>query len=113
MIERHTAFFLLALLAAYALFAPREHIVVLAALSFLVAFFSASQDIVIDAFRREILPERELGLGNSVHVAAYRISAFVPGALSLILAEHMSWAQVFLITALFMLPALMPTTTPS
>ena len=97
---------LLALLAAYALFAPREHIVVLAAFSFLVAFFSASQDIVIDAFRREILPERELGLGNSVHVAAYRISAFVPGALSLILAEHMSWAQVFLITALFMLPGL-------
>src|SRR6266545_2556672 len=69
-----------------------------------VAFFSASQDIVLDAFRREILPDIELGLGNAIYVNAYRISSLVPGALALILADHLPWTQVFLITALFMLP---------
>ena len=71
-----------------------------------VAFFSASQDIVLDAFRREILPEAELGLGNAIYVQAYRISSLVPGALALILADHLPWAQVFMITALFMLPGI-------
>lgn len=68
-----------------------------------VAFFSASQDIVLDAFRREILPERELGMGNAIHVQAYRISSLVPGSLSLILADILPWHSVFWITAAFML----------
>jgi len=72
-----------------------------------IALFSATQDIALDAFRREILPEAELGLGNSVHVNAYRIAGLVPGSLSLILADFLPWAQVFLITALFMLPGLL------
>ena len=78
----------------------------IAALAALVAFFSASQDIVLDAFRREILPDEELGLGNSIHVNAYRIAGLVPGSLSLILADHFDWQTVFMITALFMLPGL-------
>ncbi|WP_279459171.1 AmpG family muropeptide MFS transporter [Actinobacillus delphinicola] len=78
----------------------------LAGLSTLVAFFSASQDIVLDAYRREILPDKELGLGNSIHVNMYRVAGLVPGALSLILADHYSWRVVFIITALFMLPGL-------
>jgi PAT family beta-lactamase induction signal transducer AmpG len=72
-----------------------------------IALFSATQDIALDAFRREVLPEVELGLGNSVHVNAYRIAGLVPGSLSLILADHLPWAQVFMITALFMLPGLL------
>lgn len=72
-----------------------------------IALFSATQDIALDAYRREILPEAELGLGNSVHVNAYRIAGLVPGSLSLILADFLPWAQVFLITALFMLPGLL------
>nr|ART37604.1 E393 [uncultured bacterium] len=72
-----------------------------------IALFSATQDIALDAFRREILPEAELGLGNSVHVNAYRIAGLVPGSLSLILADYLPWSQVFLITALFMLPGLL------
>lgn len=58
----------------------------------------------MDAFRREILSDKELGLGNSIHVNAYKIAGFVPGALSLILADHLPWHTVFIITALFMLP---------
>jgi len=75
-------------------------------LSAAVAFFSASQDIVLDAFRREILPEPELGLGTSIHVNAYRVASLVPGALALILADHLPWSTVFGITALFMLPGI-------
>jgi PAT family beta-lactamase induction signal transducer AmpG len=75
-------------------------------LSAAVAFFSASQDIVLDAFRREILPDPELGLGTSIHVNAYRVASLVPGALALILADHLPWSTVFGITALFMLPGI-------
>lgn len=81
----------------------------IAAAATLVAFFSATQDIVLDAYRREILDDQELGLGNSIHVNAYRIAGFVPGSLSLILADIMPWESVFIITALFMLPGILMT----
>jgi PAT family beta-lactamase induction signal transducer AmpG len=74
-----------------------------------VAFFSASQDVSLDAFRREILPDEELGLGNSIHVQAYRISSLVPGSLSLILADVLPWSSVFPITAAFMAVGLVMT----
>lgn len=100
---------LLATLTAYAFLNPHRHMAVIMGLSLTVAFFSASQDIVLDAFRREILPDSELGLGNAVHVNAYRIAALVPGSLSLILADMMPWHNVFIITALFMIPGLLMT----
>ena len=100
---------LLLALAAYAFLNPHQHLPVIIGLSAVVAFFSASQDIVLDAFRREILPDEELGLGNSIHVNAYRIAALVPGSLSLILADRMPWGNVFIITTLFMLPGLLMT----
>ncbi|MDH3305280.1 MAG: AmpG family muropeptide MFS transporter [Gammaproteobacteria bacterium] len=78
-------------------------------LSAAVAFFSASQDIVLDAFRRELLPDVELGLGNSIHVQAYRLSGLVPGALGFILADHFEWHIVFVIIALFMLVGIVTT----
>jgi PAT family beta-lactamase induction signal transducer AmpG len=97
----------LALLAAIPLFGwldPATHLWTIAYLAAAVAFFSASQDIVLDAYRRELLLEQELGLGNAIHVNAYRLASLVPGSLSLILADHWPWATVFLVTALFMLP---------
>ena len=63
--------------------------------------FSASQDIVLDAYRREgccVTPK--LGLGNTVHISAYRLASLVPGSLSLILADRLPWPWVFAITAL-------------
>lgn len=75
-------------------------------LAILVALFSATQDIALDAYRRELLGEVELGLGNAVHVNAYRLAGLVPGSLSLILADHLPWSQVFWITAAFMLPGM-------
>jgi len=99
----------LALLLSLPLFGwlePKLDLWTIAYLAALVAFFSASQDIVLDAYRREILFDVELGLGNAIHVNAYRIAGLIPGSLSLILADHLPWSSVFLITALFMLPGI-------
>jgi PAT family beta-lactamase induction signal transducer AmpG len=85
---------------------PATDIWTIAYLSIAIAFFSASFDIAADAYRRELLPEVEFGLGNSFYVNAYRISSLVPGSLALILADRMPWSSVFLITALFMLPGI-------
>ncbi|MCG8613069.1 MAG: MFS transporter, partial [Pseudomonadales bacterium] len=74
-----------------------------------IAFFSASLDIVLAAYRREILPDQELGLGNSIHVNAYRISGLIPGSLALILADYTTWESVFVIVGLFMLPGMIMT----
>jgi MFS transporter, PAT family, beta-lactamase induction signal transducer AmpG len=76
---------------------------------FAVALFSASQDIVIDAYRRELLADDELGTGTSFWINAYRLSGLVPGSLALILADHLPWSTVFWITALFMLIGIITT----
>lgn len=86
---------------------PLTQVPTIAFMASVVAFLSASQDIAIDAFRREILPDDELGLGSAIHVNAYKLSGMVPGALSLVLADRMPWASVFWITAAFMLPGLL------
>lgn len=83
-------------------FDPAMDTAVIAWIAFAVAFFSASQDVALDAYRREILPDEELGLGNAIHVNAYRISSLVPGSLSLILADMLPWGSVFWITGAFM-----------
>jgi MFS transporter, PAT family, beta-lactamase induction signal transducer AmpG len=85
---------------------PATELTLIAALAALTAFLSASQDIVLDAYRREILSDAELGLGTAVHVNAYKIAGLIPGSLSLILADHFPWPTVFFVTALFMLPGL-------
>ena len=87
-------------------FSPGSDLVPVIWLSVVLAFLSATQDVALDAFRREILSDQELGLGNSVHVNAYRIAGLVPGSLSLILADLLPWSQVFWITAAFMLPGM-------
>ena len=97
---------LILLIGMLGMFNPHKDIYTIAYLSLGVAFFSATQDIALDAFRREILTDAELGLGNSIHVNAYRIAGLVPGSLSLILADSMSWESVYWITAMFMLPGI-------
>ncbi|WP_210009375.1 AmpG family muropeptide MFS transporter [Aquirhabdus parva] len=83
---------------------PDIQLTLISGLGILISFLSASLDIVIDAYRREILPDRELGLGNTVYVNAYKLAGLVPGGLALILADQLPWDLVFLIVALFMLP---------
>lgn len=97
-----TQILLFAAIAALGFFDPATQIWSIAWLCLAIAFLSATQDIVLDAYRRQILPDEELGLGNSIHVNAYRIAGLVPGSLSLILADSLPWQQVFFITATFM-----------
>ena len=70
---------------------PREQLGWMAALAVLVAFLSASQDIVIDAYRVELLEERQQGAGAAVIVIGYRIAMLVAGAGALLIAEHAGW----------------------
>ena len=93
---------LLLTIGALGWFNPSESLAPILALVFVISFFSASQDIVIDAYRRELLDDDELGTGTSIHINAYRLSALVPGSLALILADHFSWGFVFAVTAVFM-----------
>jgi len=97
---------LLAAISTLGFFDPQTQIWDIAYLCILIAFLSATQDIVLDAYRRQILPDAELGLGNSVHVNAYRIAGLVPGSLSLVLADSLPWSSVFIVTAGFMLAGL-------
>jgi PAT family beta-lactamase induction signal transducer AmpG len=97
---------LLVLIGALGYLNPVDDMSTITYLVILLAFCAATQDIAIDAYRREILSDKELGLGNSVHINAYRVAGLVPGSLSLILADSLSWNAVFWITALFMLPGM-------
>lgn len=83
---------------------PSTQLRAVVAVSALVAFLSATQDIALDAYRRELLAESELGIGNALFVNAYKVAGLVPGSLSLFLADHLPWFQVFAITAAFMVP---------
>lgn len=102
---------LLVSLGIFGLVDPLADIWSVAYLAATVAFFSATQDIVLDAYRRELLPDNELGLGNSIHVQAYRLSGLVPGSLAFILADHISWQSVFITVASFMLVGIVLTLT--
>lgn len=97
---------LLVIIALLGHLSPATDLGTIVWLAALLAFVSATADIALDAYRRELLSDHELGLGNSVHVNAYRISGLVPGSLALILADHLPWDAVFFITALFMLPGM-------
>ena len=98
-----TQILLLISIAIFGFIDPTINIWAIAYLAAAVALFSASQDIVLDAYRRELLPDHELGLGNAIHIQAYRFAGLVPGSLGFILADHLTWQWVFIIVASFML----------
>ena len=75
----------------------------------MVTFFSASQDIVVDAYRREDLADEELGLGSALYVLGYRIGMLLSSGGGLIMADYLSFNTVYLIIAACMLPAIITT----
>lgn len=77
--------------------------------AFLVTFFSASQDIVVDAYRREDLSDRELGMGSSLYVNGYRVGMLLASGGGLILADHIPFSMVYLIMAACMIPGMITT----
>lgn len=67
-----------------------------------VVLLSASQDIVADAYRTDILEEKERGLGAGLFVTGYRIGMLISGALALILSESLGWRNTYILMALSM-----------
>jgi PAT family beta-lactamase induction signal transducer AmpG len=93
---------LLLFMSSLALLNPTVNIDLILYAGLAIAFFSATQDIVLDAYRRELLPDKELGLGNAYYANAYRVAGFIPGGLGLILADFTPWPLVFVIISCFM-----------
>jgi PAT family beta-lactamase induction signal transducer AmpG len=88
---------------------PQAHFGRMAVMASLVAFFSATQDIVIDAYRREDLPDNELGLGSSLYIYGYRLGTLLASGGGLILADRMPFSTVYGMMALCLLPCLLTT----
>jgi PAT family beta-lactamase induction signal transducer AmpG len=86
-------------IAAMAFSSPQYAPLLLAVLALTVAFTSASQDIVIDAYRTDVLHEQERGVGAAVFVMGYRIAALVSGALALVLSDLIGWQNTYLFIA--------------
>jgi len=93
---------LLITIAALGKFDPAVSLQPIVVTVFVVSLFSASQDIVVDAYRRELLADDELGTGTSLFINAYRLSSLVPGSLALILSDFLPWSVVYWVTAGFM-----------
>jgi PAT family beta-lactamase induction signal transducer AmpG len=93
---------LLLAIAAMALQRPSQALQLLAINALLIAFFSASQDIAFDAYRTDVLEQREMGAGAAVAVLGYRIALIVTGSLALILADRIPWSTVYLLMSALM-----------
>ncbi len=90
-------------LLAIAFLTPQKHPALLAYVALIVAFFSASQDISIDAYRTDILSDDEKGLGSALTTIGYRMAMLVAGALALIMAAEIGWHITYAIMAALML----------
>ena len=86
---------------------PQTQLTMVIGWAFLIALFSASQDVVLDAYRREIMPDEELGLASSLYVNGYRLAMLVSGAFALYLADQVSWDKVYQYMGLLMVPAIL------
>ncbi len=102
-----TQVFLLAGIAAMALTSPAKMPLALGTIALCVAFFSASQDIVVDAYRTDVLPATERGTGVAVFIFGYRIAFLVAGALALMMADRIGWQKTYLFMACLMIPGML------
>ncbi|MFA5182223.1 MAG: MFS transporter [Syntrophales bacterium] len=93
---------LIAIIATMGFFNPSSQPLLVALWAVALAFFSASQDIVLDAYRTEYLAPEERGAGAGIWIMGYRLAILVSGALALILSDHISWRSVYVIMGLVM-----------
>jgi len=85
---------------------PSQSLLLVCICAISVSFFSATQDIVIDAYRRETLGEKDLGLGSAYYIYGYRLGMLISGAGGLLLSDHMAFRWVYWLMAGTMLPFL-------
>jgi PAT family beta-lactamase induction signal transducer AmpG len=107
-----TQFALLVTIAAMGTVSPRESPWLLAGLALAVAFLSASQDIVFDAYRTDVLREAERGPGAAISVLGYRLAMLVSGGGALVLADQfLGWNGMYWLMAVLMVVGLAATWT--
>ncbi|MDB9823175.1 AmpG family muropeptide MFS transporter [Deltaproteobacteria bacterium] len=82
---------------------PANHFWIMVIMAMLVAFFSATQDIVVDAYRREDLADKELGLGSSLYIFGYRLGTMLAAGGGLIMSDHIPWSMVYQVMGASML----------
>jgi PAT family beta-lactamase induction signal transducer AmpG len=92
-----TQILLLLSIAAMALHDPARGLQMLAINAIAITFFSASQDISLDAYRTDVLQDREMGAGAAVFVLGYRIAMISTGALAFFLADRIQWPAVYVV----------------
>lgn len=94
---------LLLAIAAMSLRDPRTGLQLLALNAILIALLSATQDAAIDAYRTDVLQDREMGAGAAIWVVGYRAALILTGALAFVMADYMSWPAVYAVLSLLML----------
>jgi MFS transporter, PAT family, beta-lactamase induction signal transducer AmpG len=104
-----TQILLMLAIAAMSLHDPRQGLRMLAVNAIAIAFFSASQDISLDAYRTDVLENREMGAGAAVFVLGYRIAMITSGALAFFLADRLSWPTTYLILSTLILVGVVTT----
>jgi MFS transporter, PAT family, beta-lactamase induction signal transducer AmpG len=104
-----TQILLLLAIAAMSLHDPLQGLRMLAINAIAIAFFSASQDISLDAYRTDVLENREMGAGAAVFVLGYRIAMITSGALAFFLADRLSWPTTYLILSTLILVGVVTT----
>jgi PAT family beta-lactamase induction signal transducer AmpG len=86
---------------------PRDSLAAFAFMAVAMAFAGATFDIIIDAYRIELLEPRQLGAGSGMSQYGWRIGATAAGALALVLAQRLGWPAAYVACAVFALPAML------
>ncbi|HEV8109146.1 MAG TPA: MFS transporter, partial [Burkholderiales bacterium] len=86
---------------------PRDSLAAFAFMAVAMAFAGATFDIIIDAYRIELLEPRQLGAGSGMSQYGWRIGATAAGALALVLAQRLGWTAAYVACAVFALPAML------
>ncbi len=93
---------LAAVIFSFAFLSPSHHLFLIACLAIILAVFSATQDIVIDAYRTEYLLPEERGLGSAAFIFSYRLATLISGGLGLVFADKFGWQFYFISLACLM-----------
>ncbi|MBK5265659.1 MAG: MFS transporter [Alphaproteobacteria bacterium] len=99
--------FVIAAVANLAFVNPQTSLLETAYAAVLVGIAGATFDIVIDAYRIEILKPRQLGVGSGMVQYGWRIGSVAAGGLALVLAARIGWQGAYLACAMFALPAML------
>jgi len=105
-----TQILLLLAIAAMGFLEPSTQLRWMAALAVVIAFCSASQDIVFDAWKTDVLPAEERGTGAAISVLGYRLGMLISGGLALWLADrYLGWQGMYWLMAALLIPCIIAT----